>query len=82
MPTSTLDLLIRKSLSTVVATGQPFTLATVLSAIQVVPPGFVIDTCKASDSLLKAFFTSPSGYSTAKINDEIVFVPNGMRVRV
>ena len=78
MPTSTLDLLIRKSLSTVVATGQPFTLATVLSAIQVVPPGFVIDTCKASDSLLKAFFTSPSGYSTAKINDEIVFVPNGM----
>lgn len=77
MSNTTLESLVRKTVTSLMKTGQPFNLATVLTNLQA-PKGFIIDTDKASDALLKTFFVNPKGYDTTKIDDEIVFVPNGM----
>ena len=74
MPKTSLQSLIRKTVSALQKNAQPYNLATVLKNLNA-PTDFVIDVDKAETLLVKDFYINQGEYEIDIIDTDVVFAP-------
>jgi len=80
MSNVSLETLIRNKFEALKSISAPINLATILLNLDD-QSGKVIDTDKAENALLKAFFVNPGNYTVRKMNDDTVYAPSDMTVK-